>query len=82
MKNDRIRNRRVVIELENKESGKKLTRFFDVDVGINEIKNTEAFEFLYPGTYKLAVRVERRYRSGRVFSGSRKLTRGEITLVE
>ncbi|GMQ74972.1 MAG: hypothetical protein BMS9Abin01_0215 [Gammaproteobacteria bacterium] len=82
LKNDRIRDRRVVIELENKESGKKFIKFFDVDVGINEIDNEEAFEFLYPGTYKLEVDVERRYRSGRVFSGSRKLTRGEITLVE
>jgi len=60
----------------------RLSIIFDVDVGINEIDNEEAFEFLYPGTYKLEVDVERRYRSGRVFSGSRKLTRGEITLVE
>jgi len=82
LKNDRIRNRRVVIELENKETGKKFTKFFNVDVGINAIENKEAFEFLYPGTYKLEVDVQRRYRSGRVFSGSRKLTRGEITLVE
>jgi len=80
IKNGRIRNRRVVIELENKESGKKFTKFFDVDVGINEIENKEAFEFLYPGTYKLDVDVQRRYRSGRIFSGSRKRTSGEITL--
>ena len=78
----RIRNIRVVIELENKESGKKFTNYFNVDVGINEIENKEAFEFLYPGTYELAVRVERRYRSGRIFSGSRKVTRGEVTLVQ
>ncbi len=45
-------------------------------------ESTGIFCFLYPGTYKLSVEVERHYRSGRVFSGSRMVTRGEVTLEE
>ena len=82
IENDPIRKRLVVIELINEDSGKKFTRSFHADVGLNKIDNEEAFEFLYPGTYKLAVRVERHYRSGRYIHGSRKVTRGEIKLKE
>lgn len=82
MKNDSIRKRKVVIELEKKDTGKKFTATFDADVGINRVGNVEAFEFLYPGTYELGVNVEIRYRSGRRARGSRKPTRATLELEE
>ena len=80
--NHPVRKRQVVIELVNEDSGKKFTKSFDADVGFNKVDNEEAFEFLYPGTYKLDVRVERHHRSGGYTRGSRKFTRGEIRLKE
>lgn len=79
---DPIRSNRVVIKLENKESGKKFSRSFEVDIGHSTVDNEEAFEFLYPGTYMLEVRTERHYRSKRYVRGSRKSTRGELKLRE
>jgi len=82
VENHPIRKRQVVIELVNKDSGKKFMKSFDADVGFNKVDNEEAFEFLYPGTYKLDVRVERHYRSGAYTHGSRKISRGEFKLKE
>ena len=78
--NHPVRARKVVIELESEESGKTFAKSFDADIGFNEVDNEEAFEFLYPGTYKLDVRVERHYRGSGHTRGSRKVTRSEIKL--
>lgn len=67
---DTIQRRNVVIELLDKDSGEKFTARFDAGFGFDHADDVEAFEFLYPGDYKLDVYLETYYRSGSYNLGS------------
>lgn len=77
-----VRSKKVVIELESKESGKTFTAEFDADVGYNGVDDMEAFEFLYPGEYELDAYLKTSYRSGLYDRGSRTRSGLAIRLAE
>ena len=79
---DRIRSRKIVIRLTNRETGRKHRAEFDADFGRNAVDDVEAFEFLYPGTYELLIHPETHYRSGFYNRGSRTPSGVDIRLQE
>jgi hypothetical protein len=77
-----IRRRNVVVQLLDKESGKKYTARFGAAVGSNDADDVQAFEFLHPGEYELDVYLETYYRSGFYNRGSRRASPRDIRLQE
>jgi len=65
----KFKGRHVVIELIDKETGKKYEAEFKAEVGINAADNIEAFEYLRPGAYEIAAFVRTSYRSGAQYRG-------------
>ena len=61
--------RHVVIELIDKETGKKYEAEFKAEIGVNEADDVEAFEFLRPGDYEIAAFVRTSYRGGAQYRG-------------
>ncbi len=78
--NDRVRNRKVIIALTNKETGKKYEAVFPADPGFNQADDAEAFEYLDPGTYEVDAFVKTKYGSGLYDRGSRRRSGVDIRL--
>ena len=80
--NDRVRNRKVVIVLTNKDTGKKHESVFPAEPGFSQIDDVEAFEYLEPGTYEVDAFLKTQYGSGLYDRGSRRRSGVDIRLEE